>query len=86
MDSYSLTWKPSAVRELRKLPRPIIARLVARIEDLQHNPYTQGATKMTAMENTWRIRDGDYRVIYKVAGNALTVEIIRIGNRRDVYR
>lgn len=86
MDSYSLKWKPSAERELRKLPKPIIARLVARIEDLQRNPYPQGATKMTAMEDTWRIREGDYRVIYKVVGNALTVEIIRIGNRRDVYR
>ena len=86
MDSYSLKWKPSAVRELRKLPRPVIARLVERIEGLQRNPHPQGATKMTAMQDTWRIRDGDYRVIYKVVGNTLTVEIIRIGNRRDVYR
>lgn len=86
MDSYSLKWKPSAERELRKLPRPVIARLVERIEGLQRNPYPQGATKMTAMQDTWRIRDGDYRVIYKVVGNTLTVEIIRIGNRRDVYR
>lgn len=85
MDSYSLTWKPSAVRELRKLPRPVIARLVERIEELQRNPYPQGATKMIAMQDTWRIRDGDYRVIYRVAGNTLTVEIIRVGNRRDVY-
>lgn len=77
---------PSAVRELRKLPRPIIARLMERIEALQRNPYPQGATKMTAMQDTWRIRDGDYRVIYKVAGHTLTVEIIRIGNRREVYR
>ena len=74
------------MRELRKLPKLVIARLVEQIEGLQRNPYPQGVTKMTAMENTWRIRDGDYRVIYKVAGNALTVEVIRIGNRRDVYR
>jgi len=86
MDSYSLTWKPSAVRELRKLPKPVIARLVERIEGLRRNPYPQGATKMTAMQDTWRIRDGDYRVIYQVTGNTLAVEIIRVGNRRDVYR
>ena len=86
MDSYNLTWKPSAERELCKLPRPIIARLVERIEGLRCNPYSQGATKMTAMQNTWRIRDGDYRVVYQVSGNTLTVEIIRVGNRRDVYR
>ena len=41
---------------------------------------------MTAMQDAWRIRQGDYRVVYKVIGNILTVEIIRVGHRRDVYQ
>jgi mRNA interferase RelE/StbE len=86
MDSYSLSWKSSAERELRKLPPPIIDRLVALAESLRSNPYPNGATKMVATQNTWRLREGEYRMIYKVVSNILTVEIIRVGHRREVYR
>ena len=86
MDSYSLKWKPSAERELRKLPRPIIARLVAMAEALRGNPYPPGAIKMANTQHAWRIREGDYRMVYVVRNAMLTVEIIRVGHRREVYR
>ncbi|MCC6134834.1 MAG: type II toxin-antitoxin system RelE/ParE family toxin [Gammaproteobacteria bacterium] len=86
MAFYELKWKPSARRELRTLPQPVIASLMILIDGLKENPYPQGAKKMTAMQDAWRIRQGDYRVVYKVIGNILTVEIIRVGHRRDVYQ
>jgi len=85
MACYSIRWKPSARRELRNLPQPVIAPLVAAIDGLATNPYPPGVKKMQAMLDTWRIRQGDYRVVYKVLGSVLTIEIIRIGHRRDVY-
>lgn len=86
MAFYELKWKPSARRELRTLPQPVIASLMILIDGLKENPYPQGAKKMTTMQDAWRIRQGDYRVVYKVIGNILTVEIIRVGHRRDVYQ
>ncbi len=86
MDFYSLRWKPSAERELRKLPKPIIARLVALAEALRGNPHPPGAAKMANTQHTWRIREGDYRMVYTVRNAVLTVEIVRVGHRRNVYR
>ncbi|CDH45685.1 type II toxin-antitoxin system RelE family toxin [Candidatus Contendibacter odensensis] len=84
MASYHLKIKPSARRELRKLPPPVIARLTTIIEGLKENPYPQGAKKMAGVQETWRIREGDYRIVYRILGNILTIEIIRIGHRREV--
>lgn len=85
MACYNVKWKPSAERELNKLPQPVIPGLKAMVDDLANNPYPPGVKKMQAMLDTWRIRQGDYRIVYKVLGNILTIEIIRIGHRRDVY-
>ncbi|MDG4606744.1 MAG: type II toxin-antitoxin system RelE/ParE family toxin, partial [Candidatus Contendobacter sp.] len=63
-----------------------IARRVALAESLRNNPYPHGVTKMVATQNTWRLWEGEYRMIYKVVSNILTVEIIRVDHRREVYR
>lgn len=86
MASYDLKWKLSAERELRNLPNPVIFRLTTLIQGLKDNPHPHGAKKMAGTQDTWRVRDGDYRVIYRILGNILTIEITRVDHRREVYQ
>ncbi len=86
MDSYLISWKPSAVKELRKLPRTIVPRIISAVELLSQNPYPSGTRKLAGAEHTFRIRIGDYRVIYTIEDEVLVVEILRVGHRSDVYR
>lgn len=86
MTSYKLVWRTSAERELRKLPREIIGRMVDLATALAEDPYPQGAVKLSGADHTWRVRAGDYRLIYSVADKVLVVEVIKLGHRREVYR
>ena len=85
MDSYSIAWKRSATQELKRLPREIVGRIVKAVEQLSTDPYPSGVRKLVGSEHTYRIRVGDYRVIYDVMASALVIEIIRVGHRRDIY-
>jgi mRNA interferase RelE/StbE len=85
MDSYSIAWKRSATQELKRLPREIVGRIVKAVEQLSTDPYPSGVRKLIGSEHTYRIRVGDYRVIYDVMASALVIEIIRVGHRRDIY-
>lgn len=86
MASYKLVWRTSAERELRKLPRDVIARMVDLAASLADDPFPPGAMKLAGAEHTWRVRAGDYRLIYSVLANVLVVEIVKLGHRREVYR
>jgi mRNA interferase RelE/StbE len=78
-------WKASAEKELRKLPRETIARIVNLVESLAVNPYPPGSKKLTGTEHAYRVRTGDYRVD-EVNGGDLIVHNVRVGHRREVYR
>ena len=86
MASYRIEWKNSAYKELQKLPRQIIAKIIAAVADLSNDPYPSGVKKMVGSERSYRIRVGDYRVIYEIIENKLIIEIIRVRHRKDVYR
>ena len=86
MDTYKIEWKRSATKELEKLPRPMISKIVSAVDNLSSNPYPQGVRKLVNTQNSYRIRVGDYRVLYIIAENKLIVEIIRVRHRKDVYR
>lgn len=86
MASYPIEIKPSASKELEKLPRQMVVRVVAAIRELADNPYPQGVKKLSGFDRTFRIRVGDYRVLYDIYENRLVIEIIRIRHRKDVYR
>ena len=86
MASYQIEIKSSASKELEKLPRQIVSRVVAGIRELADNPYPQGVKKLAGFDRTFRVRVGDYRVLYNVYENRLVIEIIRIAHRKDVYR
>ena len=85
MASYRLLIKPSAVKELEVLPQKDRRRVVRRVHALAEDPRPPGAEKLKGLE-LYRVRQGDYRVLYEVADAAETVTVIKIGNRRDVYR
>ena len=86
MGSYQIEWKRSAVKELRKLPRSMLSKIVKAVDDLSLNPYPQGVRKLAGSEDTYRIRVGDYRVLYAIIENRFIVQVIRVGHRRDVYK
>ena len=86
MASYQIEIKPSALKELEKLPRQVIPRIVTAIEELRVNPYPPGVKKLTGFDRTYRIRVGDYRVLYDIYENKLVIEVIRIRHRKEAYR
>jgi mRNA interferase RelE/StbE len=86
MASYKVEWKNSAYKELQKLPRPTIARVVAAVSELSEEPFPHGVKKLVGSEYSYRIRVGDYRVVYEVFRYKLIIEIVRIRHRKDVYQ
>jgi mRNA interferase RelE/StbE len=85
MDSYRVEWKRSAVKELKALSKEMAGRILRAVEELPVNPYPVGARKLVGSERTYRIREGDYCVIYTVAASTLIIEVIRVGHRKEVY-
>ena len=86
MASYKVEWKNSAYKELQKLPRPMITRIVAAVSDLSNDPRPQGVRKLVGSEHSYRIRIGDYYVVYEIFKNRLVIEIVRVRHRKDVYK
>ncbi|MHB8762978.1 MAG: type II toxin-antitoxin system RelE family toxin [Deferrisomatales bacterium] len=86
MASFRVEWKRSALKELRGLPRDAVRRLVEVVAALGADPMPAGAKKLAGAEHTYRLRVGDYRVVYSVWSAVLIVEVVRVGHRREVYR
>lgn len=86
MATYQIEWKESAQKELRKLPHPVVGRIITAVDALAENPFPSGVVKLAGAEHSFRIRVGDYRVIYTVEKAVLTIQIVRVRHRRDVYR
>ncbi len=86
MSTYHLVIAPAARKELTRLPKKIAERIVAAIEALTENPRPPGSLKLEGEKNRYRIRIGDYRVVYSIEDDVLTVLIIRIRHRKDAYR
>lgn len=82
---YLVSFRSSAVKELHKLPLPARKQVYELIDSLAGDPRPRGVKKMAGVE-AWRIRVGDYRVIYSIVDQQLVIEIIKLGNRREVYR
>ena len=86
MARYSLRIKKSARKELESIPtKTDRRRIIRRIESLAENPRPQGALKLSGRER-YRIRQGRYRILYTIEDTLLIVHVIKIGDRKDVYR
>ena len=85
MESYRIEWKRSATKELKKIPPKMVERILRTVEQLARNPYPHQVRKLIGSEHTYRVREGDYRIIYDVLTDRLTIEIVKVGHRKDVY-
>jgi mRNA interferase RelE/StbE len=86
MSPYQITFSKSAEKEILNLPKKIGSQILAKIDLLAINPRPSGCKKLSGSLNSYRIRIGDYRVIYTIADKELLVDIITIGDRKEVYR
>lgn len=84
--AYRIEVKPSAADALAKIPHPHRRRIARKIDRLADNPRPRGATVLEGRFGLYRIRVGDYRVVYQIHDVALLVLVVRIGSRGDVYR
>ena len=84
MVNYKVLIKPSAIKELNKIPKKYLAKITDRIQVLASDPRPPGCEKPAA-QNAYRIRQGVYRIAYSLEDDNLIIVVIKIGHRRDVY-
>jgi len=85
VNSYRVALTASAEKELHGLSAKVIVRIMARLERLSLAPRPPGCKKLKGGSNEWRIRVGDYRIVYEIDDAARTVDVMRIAHRREVY-
>ena len=86
MDEYAVVFARSARKELEHLGEPLLSRILKRIETLAVDPRPDGCRKLQGASDLWRIRVGDYRVLYAVDDAKQIVDVIAVRNRSDAYR
>jgi mRNA interferase RelE/StbE len=85
MDSYRVEFTRSAEKDLRKIDKSRVPAIYDEIERLAAEPRPYGVKKLAGADRTYRIRVGDYRVVYEIEDNVLLVLVIRVAHRKDVY-
>jgi len=86
MAFYKVEWKSSAERELKGIDRPVIPKIIEAVDLLTQNPFPPQSRKLLGVESSYRLRVGDYRVIYQVDASEKTVVIYHIRHRKEAYR
>ena len=84
--TYRIDIAPAAVRQLRTLDPTARRRVQAAIELLADQPRPSGATRLVCGDGEWRVRTGDYRIVYEVHDDVLLVLVVAVGHRRDIYQ
>lgn len=84
--AYRVQIEPSALDALKALPKKDRERVRKKINALAALPRSRKAEKLEGVEELYRVRSGDYRVVYQIRDDVLLVVVVRVGNRRDVYR
>ena len=84
--SYRVTLAPAAARQLRKQDPQVRRRLQAALDLLAVEPRPPAATRLVGGSGEWRVRTGDYRIIYEIKDDELLVLVLQVGHRREVYR
>ncbi len=86
MASYEIQWKHSAEKDLRGIDRQFISRILEAINSLSDDPFPSQHRKLQGSESSYRIRMGDYRVIYQVDIENKIIVIYHVRHRKDIYR
>ncbi len=85
MAEYEIYFKASVEKDFRAIPKKDLRRIISRIEALSKDPRPPGHEKLTGQER-YRVRQGLYRIIYSIQNKELTVWIVKVGHRKDIYR
>jgi mRNA interferase RelE/StbE len=85
MESYKILIRKPAADELNRVPKRDLRRIIGRIRGLGSEPRPDGCEKLSAQER-YRLRQGDYRIVYSIDDAGRSVEIVKIGHRSEVYR
>lgn len=83
---YEIVIKKSAAKRIATLPKAIKESVFSNIFELSDEPRPSGCKKLKGEDNAWRIRVGDYRIIYSIFDDRLIIEVIRVSHRKDVYK
>ena len=86
MAGFRLIFRQSAARDLRRIPKRDVARILSRIRALTTEPRPRGVEKLVGQQQRYRLRQGRYRIIYEIQDEELLIVVVRVGHRRDVYR
>jgi len=85
MGEYKIFFKESVEKDFRSIPKKDLKKILSRIEALAKEPRPQGHEKLSGQEK-YRIRQGTYRIIYSIQDTELTIWVVKVGHRKDVYR
>ena len=86
MASFEIHWRNSTKKDLRRIPRQEVSRILTAVAQLAEEPLPNGSDKLAGSDHTYRIRVGDYRVVYEFLRNVGSLQIQRVRYRKDVYR
>ena len=84
--TYRITLTPAAARQLRKFDPQARRQMQAALELLSSDPHPPAATQLVGGAGEWRVRTGDYRIVYEIEDEELLVLVLRVGHRREIYR
>ena len=85
MARYNISIKKSAVKELENIPKKHLQKIAKKIQSLSNIPRPQGSQKLSHKEQ-YRVRQGDYRIVHSIQDKDQSIEIVKVGHRKDVYR
>ena len=85
MAEYSILFRKSVSKDLDPIPKKDVKRIIKRIKSLAHNPRPPGCEKLSAQER-YRLRQGNYRILYSIYDDQRTVQVVKVGHRRKAYR
>lgn len=86
MDDYQITFTRSARKELQSLPPAITHRILIKVESLAKEPRPAGCRKLQGPTNLWRLRIGEYRVVYDIDDENIIIDIMIVRHRSEAYR
>ena len=86
MANYKIFISASAEKKLKKIPKNDLVKVIEKIQSLSTDPYPEGCRKLSGEENTYRVRQGTYRIIYEIENKKLIILVLKVGHRKDIYR
>lgn len=86
MANYKIEITASAEKSLKKIPKKDLEKIVEAIQVLAISPFPSGCRKLKGEENVYRVRQGNYRIIYEIIDSKLIVLVLKIGHRKDIYK